>query len=212
MNFLRKLSDGEIERAYETVFREAFPPEELKPLAAMRRMMGEGQYEPLGLFRDGEPVGYICCWLDEPYILIDYLCVDRRFRNRGIGAVILEKTREYYPENTVFIGEVEAPTGDGEADGLIRRRLGFYARCGARTLSYDTAAFGVHYKTIAWAAGELDEAEVMARHDGFYRRNFPPERYAAAIQIPLRPGEKPFRRTAWDERPDTQTESEEKAL
>lgn len=210
MDILRKLSGGELERAYESVFREAFPPEELKPLSVMRRMTGEGQYDPLGFFRDGRPVGYICCWKDLPYILIDYLCVDRRFRNGGVGAAVLEKTRAFYPPDTVFIGEVEAPTGDGEADRLIKRRLGFYARCGARTLAYDTAAFGVHYKTIAWAKGPVDEAEVMARHDGFYRRNFPPGRYAAAIQIPLRPGEKPFARAVWDERSDTEIESEEK--
>lgn len=212
MDILRKLTDGELERTYEAVLREAFPPEELKSLSIIRRMRDEGQYEPWGLFREGEPVGYAFCWLDSPYILLDYLCVDRRFRNGGIGAAILEKLLAAYPADTVFIGEVEAPTGDPEADGIIYRRLDFYRRSGAKTACYDVAAFGVHYKTIYWAEGPVDEAELMARQDGFYRRNFPPERYAAAIQIPLHPGEKPYPRTAWDEHPGAGNEREEIAL
>ncbi len=210
MDILRPLNDIELKTAYAEVFREAFPPEELKPLSSIQRMRAEGQYDTLGLFREGEAVGFICCWLDLPYVLIDYLCVDRRVRNGGIGAVILQKVREYYPGDTVFIGEVEAPTGDAEADVMINRRLGFYERSGARTAGYDSALFGVHYKTIFWATGEVEEARLRSRHDGFYRRNFPPELYARAIQLPLAPGEKPFDRAVWDERPDSEKEEDEK--
>lgn len=206
MYTFRQLTDSELERAYDAVFREAFPPEELKPLASIRAMTAGGFYRPCGLFRDGGALGYICLWLDEPYILIDYLCVPRDKRNGGIGAQVLRATMDAYSENTVFIGEVEAPTGDEEADRMIYRRLGFYRRSGAVTLGYDSALFGVHYKTIVWARGEVDEAEVLRRHAGLYRRWFTPEMYARAIQIPLAEGEKPFDRAIWDERP----ESEEK--
>ena len=154
-------------------------------------MTKEGYYHPCALFRDGEPVGFICFWLNEPYILIDYLCVPKDIRNGGIGAQMIRLARETYPENTVFIGEVEAPTGKPEEDDIILRRLGFYARCGAVTLGYDTALFGVHYKTIVWSNGEIDEAEVLRRHDEIYRRRFTPEMYEMAIQIPLRQGEEP---------------------
>ncbi len=191
-----------MEEAYEKVFREAFPPEELKPLFVIKKMSEEGQYDTLGLFRDGKPLGYICCWLDMPYVLIDYLCVEASERNGGIGAEMLILARDYYPKGTVFIGEVEAPTGDAEADALILRRLAFYRRCGAKNLAYDCALFGVHYKCIAWCDGEIDEDETLRRHDGFYRRNFTPEMYASAIQLPLREGEKPFDRRDWDERPN----------
>ena len=166
MDILRQLSDTELEIAYNSVFREAFPPEELKPLASIRAMTEGGFYRPCGLFRDGEAVGYICLWLDEPYILIDYLCVPRTIRNGGIGADILRAVRSAYPPDTVFIGEVEAPTGDEETDAIIHRRLGFYKRSGAVTLGYDSALFGVHYKTIVWANGSVDEAEVLCHHAG----------------------------------------------
>ncbi len=209
MDILKPLSDAELASAYDRVFREAFPPEELKPLSAITKMRGEQQYDTLGLFRDGEPLGFICCWKDGKYILIDYLCVDKGVRNGGIGAVILQKVREYYPAGTVFIGEVEAPTGDPEADAMIYRRLGFYERSGAKTVGYDCALFGVHYRTIVWSGEAVDEVELCRRHDGFYRRNFRPEIYERAIQLPLREGEKPFDRSVWDERPDSEREEEQ---
>jgi len=204
MYILQKLTDTQLSEAYENVFREAFPPEELKPLFAITKMRAEGQYDTLGLFVDGESVGYICCWLDMPYVLIDYLCVERSRRNGGIGAEILKKIQAYYPAGTVFIGEVEALLGEPEEDAIRARRLGFYARCGAKTVGYDCALFGVHYKTIVWASGEVDEAELCRRHDGFYRRNFCPELYASAVQLPLKEGEKPFKRREWDERPNNE--------
>lgn len=206
MYTLKKLSSLQLEEAYNSVFREAFPPEELKPLFVIEKMSAEGQYDVLGLFHGEERLGYICCWLDMPFVLIDYLCVDSRFRNGGLGAEILRLIRGYYPENTVFIGEAEAPTGDRDADAIILRRLAFYKRCGAETLGYDCALFGVHYKCIVWNKGRIAEEEVLRRHDGFYRRNFIPEMYASAIQLPLREGEKVFDRRDWDERPDFEIE------
>jgi len=199
MDIFRQMTDAELERAYETVFREAFPPQELKPLESIRKMTAGGFYSACALFRDGEPVGFICFWLDEPYVLIDYLCVPKNIRNGGIGAQMIRLARETYPENTVFIGEVEAPTGDPEADEIILRRLAFYARCGAVTLGYDTALFGVHYKTIVWSNGDVDEDEVLRRHQTIYRRWFTPGMYEAAIQIPLHEGEEPKVFSEWIE-------------
>ena len=57
---LRILTRSELARAYETDFKEAFPPAELKPLTAMEVMRERGAYDPLALFNDtGEIEGYI---------------------------------------------------------------------------------------------------------------------------------------------------------
>ena len=90
-------------------------------------------------------------------------------------------------------------TGDEAADGLILRRLGFYARSGAATLGYDCAMFGVHYKTICWAAPLPDEAEIMRKHQEIYLDQFGRERYDRYVQIPLAPGEAPHPLTDWTE-------------
>lgn len=198
---LRALTPAELEKAYEADLKEAFPPAELKPLRAIENMRERGVYDPLALFDGGEVMGYIFLWkhLDGRYILIDYLCVPAGKRNGGTGGRLLEAAIAHYPRDAVFIGETEAPTGDPDRDGMILRRLGFYARNGAVTLGYDNALFGVHYKTICWASPMPEEAEVMRKHQEIYLQQFGREKYERYIQIPLLPGEKCKDVTDWTE-------------
>lgn len=190
---LKIMDPAELERAYKADLTEAFPPAELKPLAAMERMRERGIYDPLCLVDGaGEALGYMLLWKhpeDRRYLLVDYLCVPTRRRNGGIGGKLIRMVQEYYPPDTVFIGETEAPIGNPEADTMILRRLGFYRRSGAEVLSYDNALFGVHFKTICWADPMPDEAEVLQKHQEIYLSHFGQERYSRYIQIPLRPGE-----------------------
>lgn len=200
--YLRILTPEELKRVYETDLTEAFPPAELKPLWAMEGMRERGIYDPLVLVDDGgEMAGYILLWKHSGgrFVLIDYLCVPAGRRNGGMGGRLLEAAIAYYPPDTVFIGETEAPTGDPERDGMILRRLGFYARNGAKTLGYDTALFGVHFKTICWADPMPEEAEVLRRHQEIYLERFGQKKYDKYIQIPLLPGEKCNEVTAWTE-------------
>lgn len=199
---LRTLTVEELKRAYETDLKEAFPPSELKPLSAMEKMRAKGIYDPLCLFDDGgAPMGYMLLWKhpEGKYILMDYLCVPARLRGVGVGGRLIEMVRERYPADAVFIGESEAPTGDPAADEIILRRLGFYRRSGAVTLGYDTALFGVHFKTICWARTLPEEAEILRKHQEIYLRQFGREKYDRFIQIPLLPGEKPRPVTDWTE-------------
>ncbi len=198
MRELKPLTDTALERAYYGVFRGSFPPDELKPLGAMRDLIALGEYRALALCGDGRELGYACLWVDEPWVLFDYLCVPRALRGGGIGAEMIAKIVASFPENTVLIGEAEAPTGDPEADGIILRRLDFYRRSGAVILGYDTALFGVHYKTVVWSSSAPDEAEVMRRHALFYRRRYPDKLYAAAVRIPLAGGESAAVTGGWE--------------
>lgn len=199
---LKEMSGEELRRAYETDLSEAFPPSELKPLAAMERLRAAGLYDPLCfLDEDGTPLGYILLWKHEDgrYILVDYLCVPAGRRNGGVGGRLLRAAIAHYPPDTVFIGESEAPSGNPESDGLILRRLGFYARNGAKTLGYDTALFGVQFKTLCWASPLPAEAEILRKHQEIYLRQFGQEKYDRYLQIPLRPGERVKPVTDWTE-------------
>ena len=201
---LKTLNPDQLRLTYETDLREAFPPAELKPLSAMTEMMARGVYEALALFEEGKasPLGYVLLWkhADGRFLLIDYLCVPASCRNGGIGAKLLAALFDAYPPETVFIGESEAPTGEAEADEMILRRLGFYKRNGAATLGYDTALFGVHFKTIAWCrAGLPSEEEILQKHREIYLERFAGSKHERMIQVPLHPGEKPVERTDWVE-------------
>lgn len=199
---LKILSPLELKRAYETDLREAFPPSELKPLAAMEDLRRRGVYDPLGYFGDtGELLGYALLWKhrDGRYLLVDYLCVPAGKRNGGIGGRLIQAVRDRYPQGTVFLGETEAPTGEADRDGLILRRLDFYRRSGAVTLGYDCALFGVHFKNICWADPLPEEAEILQRHREIYLDQFGRERFDRYIQLPLAPGEAVRPVTDWTE-------------
>ena len=199
---LKRMEAQELRLAYETDLVEAFPPEELKPLSAMEDLLSKGLYDSLSFLSDeGKVLGYVLLWRhrDGRYILIDYLCVPVGMRNRGIGAKLLAAIREFYPPETVFILESEAPVGNAEQDAMIHRRLGFYQRCGARLLSYDCALFGVHFKDLVIARSLPEESEIMKKHEEIYRAQFTPERYDRYIQIPLLPGEAIKPVTDWTE-------------
>ena len=201
---LRKMTPDQLRLAYKTDLREAFPPEELKPLSAMERLWERGLYEALALWGDaGEgPLGYVLLWNhpDGRFRLIDYLCVPAGRRNGGIGGKLLAALWEAYPPETVFLGESEAPTGDAGADEMILRRLAFYDRTGAVTLGYDTAQFGVVFKTIVWSRAPLPpEAEILQKHREICDTLFAHSPLRDMMQIPLHPGEAPRQRTKWTE-------------
>ena len=200
--YLNVMTPEELERAYRTDLTEAFPPSELKPLGAMEAMRRQGVYEPLCL-RDGtgDVLGYVLLWKHEDgrYVLVDYLCVPAGKRNGGTGGMLLREAIARSPKDTAFIGETEAPTGNPDRDALILRRLGFYARNGAKTLGYDSALFGVRFKTICWADPMPEEGEILRKHQEIYLRQFDREKYDRFIQIPLRPGEQVKPVTEWTE-------------
>ena len=47
---LKLLNPDQLRLAYETDLREAFPPEELKPLSTMEELERRGLYDALALF------------------------------------------------------------------------------------------------------------------------------------------------------------------
>ena len=195
---LRLPTIEQLRTVYDRDMKEAFPPAELKPLSAIERMWKEGRYTPWCLFDGDEIVGQCFLWLGHPgWALLDYLCVSARARNGGLGSVILQKLEETEPDTVIF-GEAEAPAY-APNPAMAERRLGFYARNGLRTAYYDTEVFGVHYKTLYLAKGEVDEGQLMAEHRFVYENSFSPEKFGKYVRIPCDPKAAPGEKVAWDQ-------------
>ena len=188
----------QLRAVYHSDMKEAFPAAELKPLAAMERMWRDGWYRPYCLF-DGEAiVGECFLWLGHPgWALLDYLCVTSSRRNDGLGSVILKLLPEVEPGAVIF-GESEAPAHAPDP-AMAQRRLGFYARNGLQVADYDSEVFGVHYKTLYLAKGEVDEAALMQEHRFVYENSFTPEKFAKYVRIPYDPADVPSAQVAWDQ-------------
>ena len=186
---LRPLSLAELERLHRTEMREDFPPEELKPFAAMRTLYEAGAYRPMGAFEGETLQGYALLW-DSPekrYILVDYLGVPREKRNAGRGGQIMRLLAESFRDRDGILVESEAPEG-GPEDALRLRRMDFYRRCGFAFLSYECMLFGVRYAVCLLSPnGRGAEAEALEAHKGLYRAQFTEAAYRRYIQIPRDP-------------------------
>lgn len=186
---LRELDREELLWLHETEMQEAFPPEELKPYAAMEALCQSGAYHPMGAFQGEDLLGYALLW-ESPggrYLLIDYLGVTASRRNGGLGAEILRLLQERFRDLDGILVESEAPDG-GAQDALRQRRMNFYRRCGYTFLNYDCVLFGVHYAVCLCSPnGKGEEAGAMAAHQALYRQQFTPWAYDRYIQIPRDP-------------------------
>ena len=85
---LRDLTLQELHHLPRHELREAFPPEALKPFAAMKKLYRAGVYHPVGAWEGETLVGYALLWEapQRKYVLIDYLGVTAARRNGGLGA------------------------------------------------------------------------------------------------------------------------------
>ena len=186
---LQMLSKEELAALYENEMTIDFPKSELKPLAAMLRLMDMGRYDPLLATEGGEPVGYAMLWLPEGRAgaLLEYLGVLRGKRNGGLGTAILGLLVERYGQ---IFGEAEAPGPDAPPaeNDLRRRRIAFYERNGFRVLDYQCALFGVRFHCL-YRGPETDDRRVEALHRGIYAGYFSPAHMERYIQLPLKPGE-----------------------
>lgn len=186
---LRELDLEELRWLHEHEMTEAFPPEELKPFAAMEALHKAGAYHPVGAFQGADLVGYALLW-ESPggrYILIDYLGVTASRRNGGLGAEILRLLQGHFRALDGIIVESEAPDG-GDHDAIRTRRMDFYRRNGYTFMDYDCVLFGVHYAVALCSPnGRGDQAGAMAAHQALYRKQFTPWAYDRYIQIPRDP-------------------------
>lgn len=186
---LRKLNLEELRWLHDVEMTEAFPPEELKPYAAMENLCKSGMYHPMGAYEGDDLVGYALLW-ESPggkYVLIDYLGVTAARRNGGLGGKILALLKETFHDWDGIIVESEAPDG-GEHDALRNRRMDFYRRNGFTFLDYDCILFGVHYGVCLCSPnGKGREEDVMQAHINLYRHQLTQWAYDRFVQIPRDP-------------------------
>ena len=120
-----------------------------------------------------------------------------RARNGGLGAAILKELARVESDSVIF-GECEVPE-DAPDPEMARRRLGFYARNGLRTAGYETAMFGVHYKTLYLAREPVDDDALMAEHRFVYRNTFAPDKYDRYVSIPYDPAQGAGEKVEWQQ-------------
>ena len=128
------------------LYHRAFPRNERKPFAIIRRMRKEGRTDLWLADQDGHFVGLAATINGEKDILLDYLAVHEKHRSQGVGSTMLQALLTLYEGRGLFV-EIEAADRD-DPDGSKLLRKQFYLRNGLENMHVVAILFGVRMELL----------------------------------------------------------------
>ena len=192
----RLLTADELTKVYLNEMRRDFPQSELKPLSMILNSEAAGTAHTWGVF-DGDalmayllmvrPVGCAASQLD-------YFAVLPPYREAGLGASLLAALPNH--ENGVgsILIEAECPE-KAEDEAMAVRRLGFYARCGAKDTGWTEHLFDAWFRVLVLPCSRQtpDAETVVQQLADCYRRAMGEEQWRKYVRFYRPDGtEQPF--------------------
>ena len=129
------------------LYRNAFPIEERKPFAIIKRMQALGKSDVWYFEENGVFLGLATTINGDDRVLIDYFAVAKKRRGRGCGTRMLPKLIEHYSPKGVFL-EIEIPYEDSKNYEERVRRKEFYLRAGFSEMGTRVKLFGVDMELL----------------------------------------------------------------
>lgn len=184
---IRPLTGAELEAMYHAHMERDFPPDELKPLELLVRLIGEGINSVYGCFEGEELIGYyvLARWSESRMVLLDYLAVIPERRGTGVGSYILSSVKKgLEPEAYLFIESENPAYADTPEERETRqRRLRFYHRAGAVEKGVEVLLFGVQYIGLTLCCGSIPTASQQTEaYLELYRHMLPPDWYEKNVK------------------------------
>lgn len=145
----RKLNRDELTRVYCSEMRRDFPPSELKPLIMILDSESAGVAHTWGVFDGGQLAAYLLMVrpVGSRMSLLDYFAVLPAYRGKGLGAKLLAELPQHEKFAKAILIESEWPE-KAEDEAMAVRRLGFYARCGARDTGFTEHLFDAWFRIL----------------------------------------------------------------
>ena len=145
----RKLNEKELTRVYLDEMRRDFPPTELKPLSMILNSEANGTAHTWGVF-DGETLAAYLLMVrpaGSRVSQLDYFAVLPEYRAAGLGAQLLADLPQHERGAQAILIEAECPE-KAEDEAMAVRRLGFYARCGAKDTGWTEHLFDAWFRVL----------------------------------------------------------------
>ena len=145
----RKLNEKELTRVYLDEMRRDFPPTELKPLSMILNSEADGTAHTWGVF-DGETLAAYLLMVrpaGSRVSQLDYFAVLPEYRSAGLGAQLLADLPQHERGAQAILIEAECPE-KAEDEAMAVRRLGFYARCGAKDTGWTEHLFDAWFRVL----------------------------------------------------------------
>ena len=150
----RRLTADELTRVYLNEMRRDFPPTELKPLSMILTSEAAGNAHTWGVFEGETLVAYLLMVFPQGASAsqLDYFAVLPAYRAAGLGAKLLARLPEMEEGADAILIEAELPE-KADDPAMAKRRLGFYARCGAVDTGWTEKLFDASwFRVLALAA------------------------------------------------------------
>ena len=193
---LKELNVNEFTTIYQTYMTTDFPPDELKPLERMIHTMETGLSSAFGLYENNDLRAYAVFIIPEgePYGLLDYLAVIKKYRGTGIGhhffALIENTLKQKYPHLEGFFIESEnIDFAKTEQERKIRqRRIAFYENNNCQITKLGSRLFGVTYSILLYDftqdADNKKETEILFKAlDKIYAAMFKKHHYKNEVSL-----------------------------
>ena len=183
----RRLTAPEVTEVYLNEMRRDFPAGELKPLSMILTSEAEGMAHTWGVFDGDKLAAYLLMVQPEGVAVsqLDYFAVVPQYRAGGLGAQLLAALPEYEKAAQAIIIESECPE-KAEDEAMAVRRLGFYARCGARDTGYTEHLFDAWFRILVLdcpGAGTFADRQAVDALVDCYRRTISETEWQKYVQF-----------------------------
>jgi GNAT superfamily N-acetyltransferase len=128
---------GFIQQLYEA----AFPANERKPFALLKRRQRQGLSEILIIREGAEPLGFMITAEYRDMVMLDYFAIRPDGRGRGTGKKAFALLKESCEGERLFL-EIERPTPDAANLTERARRKAFYLQSGMQPSGIAVRIFG----------------------------------------------------------------------
>ena len=183
----RKLNEKELTRVYLDEMHRDFPPSELKPLSMILNSEAADMAHTWGVF-DGETLAAYLLMVrpaGSRVSQLDYFAVLPEYRAAGLGAQLLADLPQHERGAQAILIEAECPD-KAEDEAMAVRRLGFYARCGARDTGYYEHLFDAWFRILVLpcpGAPELSDKDALDALVSCYKRTISESQWRKYVQF-----------------------------
>lgn len=183
----RLLTLEEQARLYEEEMRRDFPKAELKDLQTILDTSAHGDGHAWGVFEGGSLAAYLLmvrpagCAISQ----LDYFAVLPAWRAAGLGTKLLAALPGCEGDAQAIVIEAECPEHAPDP-AMAKRRLGFYARCGAQDTGWIEHLFGVWFRVLALpcpGSAPLAAGEAVRQLAQCYRRSLSEEKWQKYVRF-----------------------------
>lgn len=184
---LNQLNYEEIEQIYIKHMKIDFPPEELKPLNIIQKLIKKKNYVCYGLYENEELLAYAFIVTYKSYLLFDYYAVCKECRNRGIGSEFFSRLQERFKDYDGIIVEVEkVEDASNEVERIVRqRRIDFYKRNGMELTNISISLFNVNYHAMCFCNVELNDFDIFNGLENIYKEIIPISLYNKYVKLSI---------------------------